>query len=756
MAKTKLPKAHRDYRQEQTDALIAAIKSGTAPWQTPFLPGTEGRRPFNFISGKSYRGGNALLLSIASQMEFGGDPRWMTFKQASERGMRIKPGSKGNIVEYWQFEKEEEVVGENGEKKKEHVKLDSPFVRRSVVFNGQQIEGMPELAPTPKGEIERMELAERIIANSGAVIKFDTPGRAFYTPARDEIHSAPKNAYRSTEDYYSTLLHELGHWTGHADRLDREAYSAALKGHIPKDMYAKEELRAEIASYFLAMDTGIAVTEGHLKNHAAYVASWLEALKKDKNEIYRAAKDADGICEYLTRGLELEYGENMEVEAEKVILKPLEIWTTKDADIVLKEIDGILAVEREHDRRLGLDLEKAPVGEKGKVMDAYEKEYQTRRPDMDRANRYLSKIREWQRISEEHYEKSIDDADTVILNDPHTRVLPVRQELSEEGGVEMGEKVVNGRYERKTIDVVPPGGFLNRGFDKTKSKVVTGWIKGEVKEYRDVKNGVFRVDFTAALKAPGADGKFPDKTPFILASHSSTEPIDLSQFKDGKAPLLLVGQQFLISPRDAGGRPKGERRPVLLVRAMHEALPGEKHHGRVVSSADRAVKNEFERASKELLTGYVYENERNVFNKPLEFDNPETGKRETFGYAQRFSVSYQVYKDGKPVVGEDGKTIWDWMKVDTVTKEKLDTSMVISKDGQKKRLSLKGAFRVFDYQTKEKEWVNNAVSMELGKMSVYREKEKHLDVQESKAVEAVGLPAPARAKSKGKSMGLGL
>lgn len=259
-------------------------------------------------------------MSIASQMEFGGDPRWMTFKQASERGMRIKPGSKGNIVEYWQFEKEEEVVGENGEKKKERVKLDSPFVRRSVVFNGQQIEGMPELAPTPKSEIERIELAERIIANSGAVIKFDTPGRAFYTPARDEIHSAPKNAYRSTEDYYSTLLHELGHWTGHADRLDREAYSAALKGHIPKDMYAKEELRAEIASYFLAMDTGIAVTEGHLKNHAAYVASWLEVLKKDKNEIYRAAKDADGICEYLVRGVELEkpaempdeYGKNID------------------------------------------------------------------------------------------------------------------------------------------------------------------------------------------------------------------------------------------------------------------------------------------------------------------------------------------------------------------------------------------------------------------------------------------------------------
>ena len=308
MAKSKLQKTHRDYRQEQTDALISAIESGTAPWQTPFLPGTEGRRPFNFISGKAYRGGNALLLSIASQIEFGGDPRWMTFNQASERGMRIKPGSKGSIVEYWQFEKIEEVIGENGEKKREYVKLDSPFVRRSVVFNGQQIEGMPELAPVPKSEIERVEMAERILSSSGAVIKFDSPGKAFYKPVLDEIHSAPKDSYRSTEDYYSTLLHELGHWTGHTDRLNREAYGAALKGSVSKDVYAKEELRAEIASYFLAMDTGIPVTEEHLQNHAAYVASWLELLKKDKNEIYRAAKDAEQICGFLTRGLELERG----------------------------------------------------------------------------------------------------------------------------------------------------------------------------------------------------------------------------------------------------------------------------------------------------------------------------------------------------------------------------------------------------------------------------------------------------------------
>lgn len=750
MAKSKLQKTHRDYRQEQTDALISAIESGAAPWQRPFLPGTERRRPFNFISGKAYRGGNALLLSITSQIEFGGDPRWMTFNQASERGMKIKPGSKGSIVEYWQFEKVEEVIGENGEKKREYVKLDSPFVRRSVVFNGQQIEGMPELAPVPKSEIERVELAEKILSASGAVIKFDSPGKAFYMPLLDEIHSAPRDTYRSTEDYYSTLLHELGHWTGHADRLDREAYSAALRGSVPKDVRAKEELRAEIASYFLAMDTGISVTEEHLQNHAAYVASWLEVLKKDKNEIYRAVKDAEQICGFLTRGLELE----RDTKIPEVSESGIAVGGKDVSEEAMSVGDG-----RPREYKYYLDRRPAGPGAipKGSVrIDAADKggRYGAVYYDRELLLVEVSDYELTQSVKDvgDKTAAEIEKEGVVLIKDPRTQSLVA----DDEGGIEMTENMSGGGYERKTVDVVSPGGFLNRGFDGTKSKVVAGWIKGEVKEYRDVKNGVFRIDFTAALKAPGADGNFPDKTPFILVSHSSTEPIDLSQFKDGKAPLMLVGQQFLISPRDAGGRVKGERRPVLLVRAMHEVISGEKHPGRVVSSADRAVKNEFERASKEMLTGYVYENERNVFNKPLEFDNPETGKRETFGYAQRFSVNYQVYKDGKPVIGEDGKTVWDWMRVDTVTKEKIDTSMVLSKEGQKKKLSLRGAFRVFDYRTKEKEWVNNAVSMELSKMSVYREKEKRLGIetQELKVTNAVDPVTPVKSKRRSKGLGL--
>ena len=46
--------------------------------------------------------------------------------------------------------------------------------------------------------------------------------------------------------YYSTALHELGHWTGHETRLNRES------GPFGSISYAKEELRAEIGSMMLS------------------------------------------------------------------------------------------------------------------------------------------------------------------------------------------------------------------------------------------------------------------------------------------------------------------------------------------------------------------------------------------------------------------------------------------------------------------------------------------------------------------------
>ena len=65
-----------------------------------------------------------------------------------------------------------------------------------------------------------------------------------------------------------------------------------------KNGYALGELAAEIASCYVAAELGIPQGEG-LGNHAAYLKNWLEALKNDRNYIFKAAKQASKVTDFL-------------------------------------------------------------------------------------------------------------------------------------------------------------------------------------------------------------------------------------------------------------------------------------------------------------------------------------------------------------------------------------------------------------------------------------------------------------------------
>jgi antirestriction protein ArdC len=141
---------------------------------------------------------------------------------------------------------------------------------------------------------EVIEAAERILKNSGATILHDQADRAFYNRLADSIHLPPTYAFQDAAGYYGTALHELAHWSGHPSRLDRATLNESYRfGDIS---YAKEELRAELASVFLAAERGIPY---HPEQHAAYVSSWINVLKQDKNEIFRAAHDASRAADFL-------------------------------------------------------------------------------------------------------------------------------------------------------------------------------------------------------------------------------------------------------------------------------------------------------------------------------------------------------------------------------------------------------------------------------------------------------------------------
>ena len=163
-----------------------------------------------------------------------------------------------------------------------------------VAFNARQIEGIPALSPVVREPFEVAEAGERILKNSGAKISHDQADRAFYDRRRDAIHLPPKEAFKDAPGYYGTALHELGHWTGHPSRLDRWTLNDNYR--FGDTNYAKEELRAELASVFIAAEKGIPHDP---ENHAAYVGSWIQVLKQDKNEIFRAAHDASKAADLL-------------------------------------------------------------------------------------------------------------------------------------------------------------------------------------------------------------------------------------------------------------------------------------------------------------------------------------------------------------------------------------------------------------------------------------------------------------------------
>ena len=296
------------HRQVLTDEIISSIQKGTAPWQKPWPKGLKKERPVSCVTGKEYRGGNFLCLSTAPFA----DPRWLTFKQAAKKKWNVKKGEKGHYIEYisW-FEIKKEKDPDTGEIVVKESKRDNPIIRRTVVFNGEQIEGIPDYfqdAARLLPEKEVVEAAQRTIEKSGAKIVFDSPGEAYYNRNTDVIHMTPKETFKSTYDMYSSILHQLAHWTAHPSRLNRKECSVSDK---PVD-YAREELRAELASYFMAFELGVGLTQEHIDNHASFSKQWLELLGGNRNEIYRIAKDAESITSYI-------YEFSKEAEAEKEV-----------------------------------------------------------------------------------------------------------------------------------------------------------------------------------------------------------------------------------------------------------------------------------------------------------------------------------------------------------------------------------------------------------------------------------------------------
>ncbi|MFZ4687865.1 MAG: ArdC family protein [Polymorphobacter sp.] len=285
----------QDIYEEVTASIVAALEAGERPW-APRWSGMNAnpmRLPERW-NGASYNGINILLLWSAAQRHGYAAPRWLTFKQALNLGGNVRKGEKSSRVVFaGAVERERE--GEGGTTTTTRI----PFLKTYAVFNAEQCEGLPaDFTPAPPvSQIEasaRLQECDTFFANTGASVAEKDLGGAFYSPADDAITLPPFVTFRNPAIYYATLAHETVHWTGHKSRLDRRFDGGQRFGG---EACAMEELVAELGAAFLCAGFGI-VAETRV-DHAAYVASWLKALKSDKRAIFTAASAASRAANYL-------------------------------------------------------------------------------------------------------------------------------------------------------------------------------------------------------------------------------------------------------------------------------------------------------------------------------------------------------------------------------------------------------------------------------------------------------------------------
>ena len=311
----------RDYVDEVAGAIIEQLKAGTAPWIKPWQPG-ERFMPYNPTTGNEYRGMNAMWLMSRAESRGYDDARWMTYRQAQEAGAQVRKGETGTPIQYWKWQGLEPVrdddgrpvLDDDGNPVRRTVRYERPRVWSAAVFNAAQIDGLAPAAARPVlAAWERHGAAEAILVNSGAAIRHVPGDHAFYRLAEDAITLPERGQFPTADGYYATALHELGHWTGHPSRLARD-----LAHPFGSEGYAREELRAEIASLMLGEQLGIGHDPGQ---HVAYVGSWIKALQQDPREIFRAAADAEKIAS-LVRSFERERSRDGEREQLLVLEHP--------------------------------------------------------------------------------------------------------------------------------------------------------------------------------------------------------------------------------------------------------------------------------------------------------------------------------------------------------------------------------------------------------------------------------------------------
>ncbi len=274
-----------DTYEAVTSRILELLDKGVVPWQKPWAGGW----PQNLFTKRPYGLLNAIMLNGAG-CSF---PYWATQKQIEGHHGRIREDqvAKHTFI-YMRIAPRPYFVnaGEFG-----RIPRFGPMFRAHPVWNLEQTEGLERYIPKPTQTVP-VDEAKRIVEAMPLRPVIDRNlDRAYYSPRKDFISLPPDSQFRSTEEYYSTLFHELIHSTGHHSRLRRKSLDQWTP--FGDADYSFEELVAELGAAMLCGLTGLDVVTRN--SSAAYIQNWLKVLGDNRDYVLQAAGHAQKACDFI-------------------------------------------------------------------------------------------------------------------------------------------------------------------------------------------------------------------------------------------------------------------------------------------------------------------------------------------------------------------------------------------------------------------------------------------------------------------------
>lgn len=316
-------------KQQLAECFIHCLDDKKEEWSKNWKIGSGA---CNGISNRKYSGLNRFLLTFYSQEEKYEGNRFYTFNQIKEKGYHLENAKgKGIPVIYPMFNYFKDGATDYSERKLVGVSKKSEMIRSGEatesnfkwayasvkdVFSEDLVK---EIEKDPQQHIysndEKFEFLKGFMKETGVEFyQSKINERCYYDADKHRIVLPPDNHFFNKEALLSTLAHEIAHSTSKG--LERE-----VTGEFGSEEYAKEELRAEIASAYICAELGID-TSMNENNNVAYIQSWSTAIKDNYKYLEDVVKDADKICNYVIEKGEVYQNKSLNKQLQKECQTP--------------------------------------------------------------------------------------------------------------------------------------------------------------------------------------------------------------------------------------------------------------------------------------------------------------------------------------------------------------------------------------------------------------------------------------------------